>query len=100
MGSWLSRFQISTRIWNVDVEMCPVASAREPLHDDRMSQPTVAAIVVAIIVAASAAQPAEAAEPLTSRCYTIPPICMPGARPVCICENDYSINCSWICAGN
>jgi hypothetical protein len=34
-----------------------------------------------------------------SRCAIhVPPICQPGRRPICLCESDISLNCSWICA--
>lgn len=39
------------------------------------------------------------AEPFSVRCIGVKPICMPGQHPVCICESDYSYNCSWVCAG-
>ena len=35
--------------------------------------------------------------PLVSRCLSIEPICRPGTHPICICDSDISLNCSWIC---
>jgi hypothetical protein len=39
------------------------------------------------------------AEPLSTRCIGVRPICMPGQVPMCLCESSYSMNCAWICAG-
>ncbi len=62
------------------------------------------AIALATLTASRAqsapAAPAEAA-PLAdpNRCAIhVPPICQPGRRPICLCESDISLNCSWICA--
>lgn len=44
-------------------------------------------------------QTSEAAEPQqSSRCMALPPLCSYGQRPLCVCENDYSFNCMWMCA--
>lgn len=37
------------------------------------------------------------AEPLSSRCIDIRPICSPGTAPICFCESQYSFNCRWVC---
>lgn len=34
-----------------------------------------------------------------ARCMGIKPICPAGKHATCICESDYSLRCSWICAG-
>ena len=36
--------------------------------------------------------------PTGSRCIDVKPICEPGKHPICICESDISLNCTWICA--
>lgn len=40
------------------------------------------------------------AEPMAGRCISVPPICAPGTRAMCICESDISMNCKWICASS
>lgn len=32
------------------------------------------------------------------RCLGVEPICRPGTYPICVCESDISLRCSWICA--
>ncbi len=62
-----------------------------------------AALAFATLLAsrAESAAATPSPEPLADarRCaIQVPPICEPGRRPICICESDISLNCSWICA--
>lgn len=43
--------------------------------------------------------PTSAPPPEYARCISVAPICAPGTHPVCICESDISLSCSWLCAG-
>jgi hypothetical protein len=72
----------------------------------RLSKAVPLAAIVFASLLASRAQSAPAAAPSEvapladpSRCSIhVPPICQPGRRPICLCESDISLNCSWICA--
>lgn len=56
-------------------------------------------ILTALAILAIASTSAPAAEPQqSSRCMALPPLCSYGQRPLCVCENDYSFNCMWMCA--
>lgn len=55
---------------------------------------TTIAITMLLLASVSEAQP----EPQqSSRCIMAPPICMAGQRPICVCQDDYSLNCMWMC---
>jgi hypothetical protein len=56
-------------------------------------------IIAFMFFALVAASPASGNE-LVSRCMSVEPVCRPGTRPMCICENDYSFRCAWICGSN
>lgn len=60
----------------------------------------IAAITFTLFALGAHAEPLDPppAEPL-SNCIGIKPICMPGQRPICLCESSYSFNCAWVCAG-
>ena len=53
---------------------------------------------IAIVILALASSSAPAAEPQISRCLSYPPLCPYGQSPLCVCENDFSYNCVWMCA--
>lgn len=53
-----------------------------------------ALLFVAPLAPVKAAQP----EPLYGHCMSIAPICAPGSRPYCLCENSLSLTCTWVCA--
>lgn len=53
---------------------------------------------VAAVMLALASSSAPAAEPQASRCLAYPPFCPYGQSPLCVCDNDFSYNCIWMCA--
>ncbi|MGA1062102.1 MAG: hypothetical protein ACO3VH_07205 [Ilumatobacteraceae bacterium] len=55
-------------------------------------------IIAALALIAIASTSAPAAEPQGSRCMSIPPFCPYGQSPLCVCQDDYSYNCIWMCA--
>lgn len=55
---------------------------------------TTIAITMLLLASVSEAQP----EPQqSSRCMGFPPMCPMGQHPICMCQNDYSLNCMWMC---
>jgi len=57
----------------------------------------VAALLVAVTVAiVSITSPNEAQA--GGQCFSIKPICPPGAAPVCVCTGPFGTNCSWLCS--
>lgn len=57
---------------------------------------TTIAITMLLLASVSEAQP-EPQPQQSSRCIMAPPICMAGQRPICVCQDDYSLNCMWMC---
>lgn len=56
-------------------------------------------IALALVILSAASAPASEAEPMQrSRCLGYPPFCPYGQAPLCVCENDLSYNCIWMCA--
>lgn len=55
-------------------------------------------IITALALIAIASTSAPAAEPQASRCMSFPPFCPYGQAPLCVCQDDYSYNCMWMCA--
>ena len=56
-------------------------------------------MAIAVLMSMPVDEPVQSeAEEQTSRCIMVKPVCMPGTHPICICESDYSLNCSWVCA--
>jgi hypothetical protein len=53
---------------------------------------------IAAVMLALASSSAPAAEPQASRCLAYPPFCPYGQSPLCVCDNDFSYNCIWMCA--
>lgn len=53
---------------------------------------------IAAVMLALASSSAPAAEPQASRCLAYPPLCPYGQSPLCVCDNDFSYNCIWMCA--
>lgn len=55
-------------------------------------------IIIALALVILSASSAPAAQPQASRCLGYPPFCPYGQAPLCVCENDLSYNCIWMCA--
>jgi hypothetical protein len=55
------------------------------------------AFITAIVIAVASTS-APAAEPQASRCLAPQPFCPYGQAPLCVCDNDFSYNCIWMCA--
>jgi len=53
-------------------------------------------IALALVILSASSAPA--AEPQAPRCLGYPPFCPYGQAPLCVCENDLSYNCIWMCA--
>jgi hypothetical protein len=56
---------------------------------------TIAAIAIALMLAS---RTEAAPEPTAGRCMGYPPFCPYGQAPLCVCQDDYSYNCIWMCA--
>jgi hypothetical protein len=56
---------------------------------------TIAAIAIALLLAS---RTEAAPEPAAGKCMSYPPFCPYGQSPLCVCQDDYSYNCIWMCA--
>lgn len=55
------------------------------------------AMTIALAMLLLAATSDAAPEPQQSRCMAFPPFCPYGQHPICVCQDQYSYQCVWMC---